>query len=57
MLVFIESNSTNQNQKKFSDRTGIEYGVPYTSVLGTLLFNINMINIFYECEDLCCELR
>ena len=29
MLVFIESNSTKQNQKKkISDRTGIEYGVP-----------------------------
>ena len=33
----------------FSARLTIEYDVPQCSILGPLLFNINMIDLFHEC--------
>ena len=35
----------------FSDRSIIEYGLPQGSVLTPLLFNNNIIDLFYECEE------
>ena len=35
----------------FSTRSNIEYGVSQESILVPLLFNINMIELFYECEE------
>ena len=36
----------------FSWQTDIEYGVPQESILGPLLFNLHLCDLFYFLEDL-----
>ena len=55
-LKFIYSYLTNRTQRikineYFSDRTDAEFGVALGSISVQILFNINMIDLFYECED------
>ena len=46
------SNRTHRNKinERFSERSRIEHRVPQSSILGLLLFNIDLIDLFYECE-------
>ena len=34
----------------YSDKSNIEYGVPKGLILGPLLFNIDLIDLFFKCE-------
>ena len=35
----------------FSERSRIENGVPQGSIFGPLLLNIDLIDLYYECEE------
>ena len=55
-LKLIHSYLTNRTQRikinnSFRRQSIIEYDVPPGLVLGPLLFNIDLIDLFYECED------
>ena len=47
------SNRTHRTNIKecFSNRLKIEYNIPQGLILGSILFHINWIDMFYECED------
>ena len=53
MIFSYLSNRTHRTKINdcFSERSRIEHGVPQGSILGHLLFNIDLIDLIYECEE------
>ena len=55
-INMIFSNLSNRTHRTkinecFSERSRIEHGKPQGSIVGPLLFNIDLIDLFYECEE------
>ena len=53
-LIFSNLSNPTQHVKittSYSDKSNIEYGVLQGSILGPLLFNIDLIDVFFECDD------
>ena len=53
MIFSYLSNRTHRTKIKecFSERSRIENSVPQGLILGPLLFNTALIDLFYECEE------
>ena len=53
MIFSYLSNRTHQTKinEQFSERSRIEHDVPQGSIFGSLLFNTDLIDLFYECEE------
>ena len=45
------SNGTQDLKTSYSDKSSTEYGFPYASIFGPLLFNTDLTDLFVACDD------